>query len=52
MAKQLLFDEDAREPSPGGDINAIPLPLPALIPNDLPLAGRAVFGEFRYRFGQ
>ena len=47
-----LFDEDAREPSPGGDINAIPLPLPALIPNDLPLAGRAVFGEFRYRFGQ
>ncbi|MGS2724553.1 TonB-dependent receptor plug domain-containing protein [Porticoccus sp. GXU_MW_L64] len=47
-----LFDEDAREPSPGGDITAIPVPLPAFIPNDLPLAGRAVFGEFRYRFGQ
>ncbi|MCV6605533.1 MAG: TonB-dependent receptor, partial [Porticoccaceae bacterium] len=46
-----LFDEDAREPSPGGDISATPFPLPALIPNDLPLAGRAVFGEFRYRFG-
>ncbi|UTW46056.1 TonB-dependent receptor [bacterium SCSIO 12696] len=46
-----LFDDDAREPSPGGDVSA-PIPLPALIPNDLPLAGRAVFAEFRYQFGQ
>ena len=38
-----LFDEDAREPSPNSD----PMPF---IPNDLPLSGRAVLGEIRYRF--
>jgi iron complex outermembrane receptor protein len=38
-----LFDEDAREPSP----LAVPVPF---IPNDLPLAGRTVFGEIRYKF--
>ncbi len=38
-----LFDAEAREPSPQGD-------LAAPIPNDLPLAGRAVFGEVRYYF--
>lgn len=38
-----LFDEDAREPSPNG------APLPS-IPNDLPLAGRTLLGEIRYRF--
>ena len=42
-----LFDEEAREPSPAGDITA---GIPAFIPNDLPLAGRAVFGELRFRF--
>ena len=35
-----LFDADAREPSPA----------PGLIPNDLPLAGRQVFGEIRYNW--
>lgn len=35
-----LFDADAREPSPA----------PGLIPNDLPLPGRSVFAELRYRF--
>ncbi|MBV1930153.1 MAG: TonB-dependent receptor [Porticoccaceae bacterium] len=38
-----IFDEDAREPS----LNAIPVPA---IPNDLPLAGRRIFGEIRYNF--
>ena len=38
-----LFDEDAREPSPNSD----PMPF---IPNDLPLSGRAVLGEIRYKF--
>jgi len=38
-----IFDEDAREPSP----NSFPVPG---IPNDLPLAGRSIFGEFRYNF--
>ncbi len=33
-----LFDADAREPSDSG------------IPNDLPLAGRSLWGEVRYRF--
>lgn len=36
-----LFDEDAREPSLG---------VPAAIPDDLPLAGRSVYGELRYQF--
>lgn len=34
-----LFDTDAREPSDSS------------IPNDLPLAGRSLWGEVRYRFG-
>ena len=38
-----LFDEDAFEPS----LNATPVPL---IPNDLPLAGRRILGEVRYKF--
>jgi len=38
-----LFDEDAREPTPNG------FPVPA-IPDDLPLAGRTVLGEIRYKF--
>lgn len=38
-----LFDEDAREPSPNG----VPVPL---IPGDLPLPGRKIVGELRYRF--
>lgn len=37
------FDDDAREPSLAGS------PAPA-IPGDLPLAGRSVYGELRYRF--
>lgn len=38
-----IFDEDAREPS----LDSIPVPT---IPDDLPLAGRSVFGEVRYKF--
>ncbi len=38
-----IFDEDAREPS----LNTIPVPA---IPDDLPLAGRRIFGEIRYKF--
>ncbi|WP_053084623.1 TonB-dependent receptor plug domain-containing protein [Catenovulum maritimum] len=38
-----LFDEDAREPSP----DAAGL---VYMPNDLPLPGRAVYGELRYSF--
>lgn len=38
-----IFNEDAREPSPNG----VPQPL---IPNDLPLPGRQIVGEIRYRF--
>jgi iron complex outermembrane receptor protein len=38
-----IFDEDAREPS----LNAVPVPA---IPDDLPLAGRRIFGEIRYTF--
>lgn len=38
-----LFDEDAREPTP----NAFPVPG---IPYDLPLSGRSVVGEIRYKF--
>jgi len=38
-----LLDEDAREPSPNSD----PMPF---IPNDLPLSGRALLGEIRYKF--
>lgn len=38
-----LFDVDAREPSPAG----IPT---ALIPYDLPLAGRSFYGEIRIDF--
>lgn len=38
-----IFDEDAQEPSPVG----VPV---ASIPNDLPLPGRTIFGEVRYRF--
>ncbi len=34
-----VFDTNAREPSPG-----------AAIPNDLPLAGRSVYGEIRFEF--
>lgn len=37
-----LLDEDAREPSPAG--------MPVAIPNDLPLPGRTVLGELRFRF--
>lgn len=37
-----LFNDDASEPSPNGE------PVPA-IPNDLPLAGRRIFGEIRYK---
>ena len=37
------FDEDAREPSP----NSAPMPF---IPNDLPLSGRTILGEIRYKF--
>ena len=36
-----LFDADAREPSPAP---------PVLILNDLPLPGRSILGELRYRF--
>lgn len=43
LAVRNLFDSEAREPSPTGD------PV-ALIPNDLPLAGRSFFGEFRYHW--
>ena len=39
VAVRNLFDTDAREPSPT-----------AFIPHDLPLPGRSVFGEIRYRF--
>lgn len=35
-----IFDEDIREPSIDG----------SLIPNDLPQAGRALYGEINYRF--
>lgn len=35
-----LFDDDVREPSTNGQ----------LLPNDLPQAGRSVFGEIRYKF--
>ena len=38
-----VFDEDAREPSLKGAPTA-------LIPNDLPLAGRRIMGEISYRF--
>jgi len=38
-----VFDEDAREPS----LNTSPVPF---IPDDLPLAGRSIFGEVRYNF--
>lgn len=38
-----IFDEDAREPTPNGE----PVPF---IPNDLPLAGRSLLGEIRYKF--
>jgi iron complex outermembrane receptor protein len=38
-----IFNENVREPSP----NSFPVPG---IPNDLPLAGRSVFGEIRYNF--
>ncbi|MGQ0593477.1 MAG: TonB-dependent receptor domain-containing protein, partial [Gammaproteobacteria bacterium] len=38
-----LFDSDVREPSPAGS------PV-AAIPNDLPLAGRSVYGEVRFEF--
>ena len=34
-----LFDEDAHEPSPTG----------SFLPNDIPLEGRTVYGEIRYR---
>ena len=37
-----VFDEDAREPS----LNATPVPL---IPEDLPLAGRSLLAEVRYK---
>jgi outer membrane receptor protein involved in Fe transport len=40
-----LFDEDAREPSPGPDSKGV-----INMPNDLPLAGRSFFGELRYKF--
>ncbi|MCP4696142.1 MAG: TonB-dependent receptor [Gammaproteobacteria bacterium] len=40
-----LFDEEAREPSPGPDANGA-----IGIPRDLPLAGRRYFGEIRYHF--
>ena len=38
-----VFDEDVVEPSP----NAVPVPF---IPDDLPLAGRRILGEIRYKF--
>lgn len=38
-----IFDEDAREPTPNGE----PVPF---IPNDLPLPGRSLLGEIRYKF--
>lgn len=38
-----LFNEDAREPS----LNGVPVPM---IPYDLPLPGRKIIGEIRYRF--
>ncbi len=38
-----LLDADARDPSPAGN------PV-AAIPNDLPLPGRTVLGEIRYKF--
>lgn len=38
-----IFNEDAREPSPNG----VPVPL---IPDDLPMPGRRIIGEIRYRF--
>jgi len=38
-----IFDKDAREPTPNGE----PVPF---IPDDLPLAGRSLLGEIRYKF--
>lgn len=38
-----IFDVDAKEPTPKG------IPAPG-IPNDLPLMGRSLFGEIRYKF--
>lgn len=38
-----IFDKDAREPTPNGE----PVPF---IPDDLPLPGRSLFGEIRYKF--
>ncbi len=40
-----LLDEDAKSPSPGPAGGG-----PVLIPGDLPLAGRRIFAELRYRF--
>ena len=38
-----IFDENAREPT----LSATPVPL---IPDDLPLAGRSLLAEIRYKF--
>lgn len=43
VAVRNLLNADAFEPSPGGQQGA-------LIPGDLPLAGRSFFAELRYRF--
>ena len=40
-----LLDEDAREPSEGPGAAS-----PVLIPDDLPLAGRSLYLEARFRF--
>ncbi|MCP4695786.1 MAG: TonB-dependent receptor [Gammaproteobacteria bacterium] len=40
-----LFDEDAREPSPGPDTSGV-----INVPNDYPMAGRSYFAEISYHF--
>ncbi|MGH7383299.1 MAG: hypothetical protein ACREKR_13920 [Candidatus Methylomirabilales bacterium] len=40
IAARNLLDEDAREPSDS----------PTSIPFDVPLAGREIYGELRFRF--
>ncbi len=43
LAVRNLLDEDIREPSPVGNPSAG-------IPNDIPLAGRSIFGELRFSY--
>lgn len=45
LSARNLTDADAREPSPGPDVDGV-----IGLPNDLPLAGRHYWLEFSYRF--